>query len=784
MRGSWILLLGWLAAAPLHAQQPRTSVPAPTSPAASRTTIDKYCVSCHNDRRRTADLTLEQLDLDNVGPDAAVWEKVVRKLRLGAMPPAGLPRPDRPGMQALAHALESDLDQAAQRAPNPGRPAAFHRLNRAEYKNAIRDLLALDIDVAAMLPPDAASYGFDNIGDVLGMSPFLLERYLAAARKISRLAVGNPAIVPGTETYRVPSDLTQDAHLDGLPWGTRGGALVQHHFPLDGEYVLKVRLARESVNDVISGLTEPHPLEVTLDGDHVQTVTVGAELATRKKANLTGTRVLYGDEYLRTADDRLEVRFSARAGTRGVGVTFVQRSDAEIESVRQPFLRAAPENGDSHGQPYISSFTIAGPFNAAGAAASASRARVFSCRPAKADDDAACARTILTTLARRAYRRPLASGDVDDLLHFFQTGRRQHGFDAGVELALARMLVSPAFLFRVEDDPPNAAPGTPYPVGDWALASRLSFFLWSSIPDDRLLDLAERGQLSEPAVLDAEVRRMLADDKAAALVTNFAGQWLYLRNVSAMLPDRRLFPDFDDNLRRAFRQETELFVQEIIREDASVLDFLTANYTFVNERLARHYGIPGVYGDRFRRITLPMARAAACSDRAASSPSAPIRTAPRRCCAACGCSRTSSARRHRRRRPTSPTCRKRTPTARCSRCGSGWRSTGRTRHAAPAIRAWTRSAWPWKTSTRSAPGGRAASRKGPLTRPAPCPTGPSSTASPACAERCCSTPTSSSPPCRRSCWSMRSDAAPNPTTHRPSGASSATRRVATTASRR
>jgi mono/diheme cytochrome c family protein len=611
VRWSALVLAGTFAAVASSGATHAALQPPPVDGAqANRAVLDKYCIGCHDDRRRTAALTLEGLDLADVSANAAVWEKVARKLQSGAMPPAGAPRPDAAVHEQLTSWLEEQLDEAARRRPDPGRPASLHRLNRAEYRNAIRDLLALDVDVSAMLPVDASSYGFDNIGDVLGVSPILLERYLAASRRVSRLAVGAPALPPATETYRVASDLTQDGHLAGLAWGTRGGTLVSHYFPLDGEYTLRVRLARESVTDVISGLTEPHRIEVTLDGRQIAVLTVGAELAGGgPRGRQSGTRSLYGDDYLRTADEPLQVRFAAKAGSRRVGVAFIRRSSAELESVRQPFLRAAPENGDSHGQPYLSSVTIAGPFGASGAQETPSRKRIFVCRPVSSDDPLSgaaigCARQILFALARQAYRRPVTAADTEDLLGFYRSAVVNGGtFESGIELGLSRMLVSPSFLFRFEEDPPGLPEATVYPVSDLALASRLSFFLWSSIPDERLLTLAERGELRRPDVLAAEVRRMLADPRAGALVENFVGQWLYVRNVGAVLPDRRLFPDFDENLRRAFRRETELFVASVLRE-GSVVDLLTADYTFLNERLARHYGIPNVYGDQFRRVSL------------------------------------------------------------------------------------------------------------------------------------------------------------------------------------
>ena len=619
IRGSVLALLGLLAGTGVVSgvQQPRSTqpiaqtatvaqTPAPADgPTAYKQVVDKYCVSCHNDRLKTAELTLQNLDLTDVGGQTLALEKVVRKLRARAMPPIGRPRPEDAVYAEMTAWLEASLDRAAAAKPNPGRTAALHRLNRAEYRNSVRDLLALDVDVSALLPPDAASYGFDNIGDVLGVSPVLLERYIGVARRISRLAVGSPSITASTATYPIPSDLTQDDHLDGLPWGTRGGTLIRHHFPLDGEYVIKIRLARESVVDLISGLTEPHKIQVTLDGGEITVLTVGEGIDKGKTGNTVRPRdSLLGDALLRTADENLQVRFPATAGAHLVGVAFIKQSSAALETVRAPFQRAAPENGDSHGKPYLNNVTIGGPFNPTGPGDTPSRRRVFQCRPAAPKDEARCANQILSTLAHRAYRRPVTRTDIDDLMSFFREGRESGTFESGVELALTRLLVSPSFLFRVEHDPEGAAPGAPYRVPDLDLASRLSFFLWSSIPDDELLGLAERRQLSDPTVLEKQVKRMLADPRSEALVSNFAGQWLYLRNVSSLLPDRRLFPDFNENLRRAFKRESELFFDSIVREDRSVLDLLTAKYAFVNERLAKHYGIPNVYGDHFRRIEL------------------------------------------------------------------------------------------------------------------------------------------------------------------------------------
>ncbi len=458
----------------------------------------------------------------------------------------------------------------------------------------MRDLLALDLDIESWLPADPASYGFDNVGDILGISPVLLERYLASARRISRLAIGDPALPPSVDAYVVPSDLTQRDRLDPLPFGTRGGLLTPVLFPLDGEYVFKLRLARD-FNENINGLTAPHQIELTLDGERVQLFTIGGTVKGRERGQTLATL---------TADDALQVRMTVRAGTRLVGAAFLKRPSVQFEDIRQPFLRDTVEQGDTEGQPALSKITISGPYGAHAATDTTPRRRILICRPNARAGEAACARQIISALARRAYRRPVTAADMDLLLRFYEEGRAAGGFEKGIEQALTRILVSPSFLFRIARDPDGAKPGTNYRITTIELASRLSFFLWSSIPDEALLRAAERGTLAQPAVLDREVRRMLAHPKAAALVNNFAGQWLYLRNLRDAKPDRRAFPDFDENLRRALRKETELFVDSIIREDRSVLDLLAADYTFVNERLARHYGIPHVYGDHFRRVTL------------------------------------------------------------------------------------------------------------------------------------------------------------------------------------
>ena len=575
---------------------------------AERALLDRYCVTCHNQRLRVADLTLDVADVADVGAHPEIWEKVVRKLRAGAMPPAPRPRPDAAAYKGFAAWLETELDAAAARNPDPGRTDTFHRLNRSEYHNVVRDLLDLDVDVAALLPADDGSYGFDNIAGVLGISPTLLERYLSAAKKISRLAIGRPAPSATAETFRLATDLTQDVRGDGLPFGTRGGTRFEFTFPEDAVYGIRVQLSRDA-SGTLKPFDTPHQLEVSLDGEPLETFTAGEPPPPGPRSSPEYREWLARQ---RALDDAWEVRVPVRAGPHTVQVTFHQKTSAYAETLRQPFLRpyTSITGGDTRYQPYVGSVTVAGPFEASGARpveGTPSRDRIFVCRPASggADDEAACAEEIFSTLARRAYRRPVAERDLAVLLDFYAQGRAEGGFEAGIELGLRRLLASPEFLFRVERDPAGAGPGTPYRVPDVELASRLSFFLWSSIPDDELLDLAAAGTLHRPEVLEAQTRRMLADPRAEALVENFAGQWLYLRNVRALTPDEDRFPDFGEALRRSFQRETELFFGSVLREDRSVLDFLTADYTFVNERLARHYGLPNVYGSHFRRVTLP-----------------------------------------------------------------------------------------------------------------------------------------------------------------------------------
>ena len=573
---------------------PATGQPATAGEVDGQVLVERYCVTCHNDRLETGGFSLEALDVADVAAHPEAWEKVVRKLRAGAMPPRPRPRPDRETYDGFRAWLEGELDAAAAAGPNPGRTETFHRLSRTEYRNAVRDLFALHVDVDDLLPADDTSYGFDNIAGVLGVSPTLMERYLSAARKISRLAVASPVPSPTAETFRVASDLGQDRRMEGLPFGTRGGTVVDYNFPEDAEYIFEI-LPDGPLR------IEPHDLEVTIDGERIALLTVG------KAPDPNDARGLYTPQI-----ETLEVRAPVTAGPHAVGVAFLRKTSAEPEGIRKLYLRpftGEGSGGDSRYQPYVESVTIAGPYESSGARpveGTPSRERIFTCRPARGEaaEETACARDILSAIARRAYRRPVTDEDVERLLTFYDRGRAAGSFDTGIEMALRRLLVSPEFLFRVERDPEGVVAGEAYRVSDLELASRLSFFLWSSVPDEELLEAAERGELSDAEVFEAQVERMLADPRSEALVGNFAGQWLTLRNAAAVQPDEDEFPDFGEGLRRAFRRETELLFGSILREDRSTLDLLAADYTFVNERLARHYGIPNVRGSHFRRVAL------------------------------------------------------------------------------------------------------------------------------------------------------------------------------------
>jgi hypothetical protein len=573
---------------PLEARQQPASPSVPS-------VVNRYCVSCHNDRTKSGGLTLAAVASHDVAQDADVWEKVLRKIRARQMPPIGTPRPDEATYDAVIASLETSLDRAAAASPNPGRTATLRRLTRTEYQNAIRDLLALDVDAASLLPADDSSYGFDNV-TVGDLSPTLLDRYVSAAEKISRVAVGRPTTSPGGDTIRTQVDLTQEEHIEGLPIGTRGGALVNYTFPLDGEYDITIRLTRDR-NEHVEGLNEPHEIELLLDRARVRLFTV------KPPQREPGFSEDYQPNH-ETVDRHLSVRVPVSAGPHALGVAFLKSPSALLETVRQPYQAHFNSYRHPRIQPAVYSISIIGPYAATGPGDTPSRRRLFVARPAARETGDDAAKKILRALTRRAYRRPVTDADLQGPFALYQKTRAEEGFEAGIEMALSAVLVSPQFLFRVEPDPAGVAPNTPYRITDLELASRLSFFLWSSIPDDELLDVAVAGKLHEPATFERQVHRMLADPRSRALVTNFASQWLHLRNLAAITPDMRLFPDFDDNLRQAMREETEQFVESVLREDRSALDLLSANYTFVNERLARHYGIPHVYGSRVRRIAL------------------------------------------------------------------------------------------------------------------------------------------------------------------------------------
>jgi uncharacterized protein DUF1592/uncharacterized protein DUF1588/uncharacterized protein DUF1587/uncharacterized protein DUF1595/uncharacterized protein DUF1585 len=634
----------------------------------SKAFVDTYCATCHNQRLKTGGLALDALDITNVGEHAAEWEKVVVKLRAGLMPPSGVRRPAQAVIDDFTSSLETALDRAAMANPNPGRTEPLHRLNRAEYQNAVRDLLGFEVDASNWLPTDEISYGFDNIAGVLKLSPLLAERYLNAAQKISRLALGTPA-PPNGDLYRVPDQLDQDVRLEGMPVGTRGGTRVEYLAPRDGDYDIKVRVGRGIDSDIPHFVGEQN-LEISVDGERVHVFTLpatpGEDLnIERQVARAPGTgperrpRAVDAngdpipDEVAlarRKLDDNWVIRVPIQAGLHEIRATFLMKTNAVSEGFRRPFLkpyigRGPTDNRETREGAALREMEIMGPINPGGATTSPSYQRVFVCRPASAKgsggaspaisaDEERCARTILSKLARRAYRRPVTDADLNVLLDFFNEGRATGTFETGIELALQRILVSPSFLFRTELDPPSPqasagqAPNSPvvsgvpgrrsaqreggsrtssriYRVSDLSLASRLSFFLWSSIPDDELLDLAEKGKLREPAVLAQQTRRMLADPRSQAFTTNFAGQWLSLRRLKDIVPDPFLYPDYGDTLALAFQKEAELFFDSIVREDRPLMDLLDADYTFVNERLAQHYGISNVKGINFQRVTLP-----------------------------------------------------------------------------------------------------------------------------------------------------------------------------------
>jgi hypothetical protein len=563
---------------------------------ANEALVKRYCVTCHSEKLKTGGLVLENLDLSHVSAHAETLEKVIRKIGTGSMPPQGMPRPDQATLNGFATWLETSIDHDALAKPNPGR-STLHRLNRTEYANAVKDILGLEIDGAALLPSDDESYGFDNIADVLKTSPALLERYMSASWNISRLAVGDQAIVADTTIYRARPDLSQDEYLPGFPLGTRGGLKFTHNFQLDGDYVFRIRMWR-ATTDIIRGLKYPNEVELSIDGVRAGLVHIGGRPDEKASEVNSGTSAT-------DLDQRLTLRVPVKAGPHEVVVTFLKKTAAQEDDILQPFLRSNVDPVGYQGQTSVDRVSVNGPLDVRGVSETPSRKKIFICRPAAGADDIPCAKKILANLARKSYRRPITDRDTEQLLTFFQKGKNEgKTFDAGIEAALQLILASPEFLFRFEPDPVNVAVDTPYKINDMELASRLSFFLWSTVRDEQLLTVASAGKLKDPAVLEQQVKRMLLDPRARALTDNFAGQWLFLRNLRTMNPDFETFPDFDDNLRQAMRRETELFFESVLREDRSVMDFLDANYTFVNERLARHYGMKGIYGEGFRRVTL------------------------------------------------------------------------------------------------------------------------------------------------------------------------------------
>jgi mono/diheme cytochrome c family protein len=622
--------------------------PVVTDATSSTAVLKQYCATCHNERLKSGGFVIDPAGVTNVSAGADQWEKVVRKLRTQSMPPPGAPRPDAAGYNRVATFLETELDRAEAARPHLGKLPLTHRLSRTEYRNAVSDLLALEslpreVSVDYLLPPDNISSGFDNIADLLFVSPSNMERYLDAARKISRLAVGDPAMPVMVNIHKLDPEHPQDERIDELPFGTRGGIAVRSEFPVDGTYIVRV--------DV--GAAQGHDLEILVDGERValrslggggrgapavdappgqpdpadpdptppsvdQPAVPGRGAGPVDAAGLDGAagarRGRAGGRGRGAAPVPLEFPLTLKAGPKLIGVAFVQRTEARDEATLRPRMRSRGT------QPAINSVTISGPYNVTGRGDSPSRQRIFVCRPASASDELPCARRILSTLARRAYRRPSNETDVRDLLPFYEQGRKEGSFDLGIQKALERLLVSPQFLFRIEREAPNVAAAAAYRISDLELASRLSFFIWSSIPDDDLLDAAAAGRLKDPKALEQQVRRMLADPRSESLVTNFAAQWLYLRDIAAKQPDEILFADFDETLRTAMQRETELFIGSVFRpstcaqgapscvegkENRSVLDLLRANYTFLNERLARHYGVPNIKGSYFRRVTFP-----------------------------------------------------------------------------------------------------------------------------------------------------------------------------------
>jgi len=575
-----IILAG---AAFLRAQN--TLTPAPSA----RVVIDQYCVTCHNQKSNTAGLALDQLDPLHVDQNAEVWEKVVRKLRAGMMPPQGLPRPNAAAYEALTVAIENQLDRVAESRPKL-QPPGVHRLNRTEYANAIHELLGLEIDPAVYLPADDSSYGFDNIASGLQVSPTLVEGYVSAAAKLSRLALGHET-APSRKTYYAREDYSQEEQVEGLTFGTRGGLLARHYFPADGEYLISWVPVRNTVGTLYGGDAANEQVELTVDGARIKLYEIGKDIPL--SANVQS--------------DRNEVRLTLKAGQHAVGLAFITNSYIPHLFLNRSYRRSILDDNPIDGimqTPQISQLTIQGPVAGSPPRETPSRHRILICMPSSASQELPCARSILTALARKAFRRPLANADIETLMSFYRGGNGKSAFEEGVEGGLEFILAHPEFVFRTESAPAGVKPGEAYRVSDLELASRLSFFLWSSIPDSELVNLGNQGKLRDPRVLDQQVRRMLADPRSRELVKNFGGQWLGLRTLQSQTPEGTIYPDFDDNLRQAMRTEAEMFLESIMREDRSVMELLTADYTFVNERLAALYGIPNVYGPQFRRVSL------------------------------------------------------------------------------------------------------------------------------------------------------------------------------------
>lgn len=586
---SALLLTGGLAGVDWAQQSLDTPPPkeATVASAAVDQFVAKHCVNCHNRDDKKGGLALDAVRFADLEAHPAIWENVVRKLAARQMPPVGKSRPDEKAYESTILVLEDALDRAAAANPNPGRTATLRRLNRTEYQNAIKHLLALDIDAKAYLPVDEANHGFDS-APLGGLSPTLLDRYITAAQKISRLAVGRPPKTPNSDTYRVQPDLTQEGRVDGLPLGTRGGIVIPYTFPQDGEYDVQAWLTRDR-NEQVEGLRETHEMEVLLDRKRMASLTVKPAVNNEAEVKV---------------DAKLKARIAVTAGPHDVGVTFLKNPASLLETQRQPYQAHYNLHRHPRISPAIYQVSITGPYNGKGRGETPSRRRIFICEPTGPADEDDCAKKILAAVLRRAYRRPVDDAALEKSMKLFQEGRTEGDFDAGIEMALSGVLVNPQFLFRVEQDEADVAAKTAHRVSDLDLASRLSFFLWSTIPDDELLDLAARNELRKPEVFEKQARRLLADERSRNVATNFAAQWLHLRNLDSITPDLRQFPDFDDNLRKAFRQETEMFVESMVRDDRSVLDLIKSDATFLNERLAMHYGIPHIYGERFRRVAL------------------------------------------------------------------------------------------------------------------------------------------------------------------------------------